>query len=129
MEEGFYPRRNSLAIERGANFHPLEAVNEANETCSGCDLTFRWEGPVSDTPGDALDPNVLYRYGSWRYFIRDCISEDLIMEGFAINDDEYKKYDPTILERIRFGFTSKNACNAFFSKYIGRSFSVNSSDK
>jgi hypothetical protein len=129
MEEGFYPRQNGLAIERGANFHSVDAVNEANETHSGCDLIFNWAGLVSDNPGDNLDHNVLYRYGSWKFFIRDCTNENLIFDGFQIDEDGYKKYDATVLEKIKHGFSGKKACEAFFSQYLGRPVSVNSAEQ
>jgi hypothetical protein len=128
MDEGFYPARKSVEIERGANFHLDGHVNEENQTCSGCDLIFEWKGPVSTISGKDFKPNILYKYGSWRYFIRDCTNNNLVMNNFIIRDEEYVKYESTNLEKMKYFLSKKRACDAFFSKHIGLSFPVRSEE-
>lgn len=128
MKEGFYPRRKSVVVERGANFHLADRIYTNNQNSTDCGLLFDWRGPISKPTGDVLDCNVLYNYESWRHFIKDCNENLLNFKAFRIREDVYAEYNATETELIEYDFSRKRACDAFFSQHIGRFIFVNSSE-
>lgn len=132
MKEGFYPRTKGWGSERGANFYPANVEDRSNWTHRGCKLIFRWEGQIKYFDNEYFnpsycEPNVLYAIGAWKLFIKECTNEDLILHNFEIEEDKYDSYEMNILEKLKFMFSKKRACDSFFSGYKGTSFSVNPS--